>query len=69
MKNKIGSIGPIITLESKIAEAFSRKLTTALLLFLSGILLLLVVGFAQGHGDIIHNAAHDTRHSSGFPCH
>jgi cobalt transporter subunit CbtB len=21
------------------------------------------------HLDLVHNAAHDTRHSSGFPCH
>ncbi|MFZ6765277.1 CbtB domain-containing protein [Pseudoroseomonas sp. WGS1072] len=25
------------------------------------------VGFA--HNDLLHNAAHDTRHSNGFPCH
>ena len=25
------------------------------------------VGFAQN--DLLHNAAHDTRHSNGFPCH
>jgi cobalt transporter subunit CbtB len=26
-----------------------------------------VVGLS--HIDIAHNAAHDTRHSAGFPCH
>jgi cobalt transporter subunit CbtB len=25
------------------------------------------VGFS--HIDVAHNAAHDTRHSAGFPCH
>jgi cobalt transporter subunit CbtB len=25
------------------------------------------VGFS--HIDIVHNAAHDARHSAGFPCH
>ncbi|MFL2739081.1 MAG: CbtB domain-containing protein [bacterium] len=28
-----------------------------------------VVGFAQGSGGILHNAAHDTRHAATFPCH
>ena len=32
-----------------------------------GLIILSVVAFAPL--DIIHNAAHDARHSSGFPCH
>lgn len=32
-----------------------------------GALLLWGVGFAGS--DVLHNAAHDTRHSIGFPCH
>ena len=35
--------------------------------FLLGIFLLLGVGFAGP--NIIHNAAHDTRHANIFPCH
>jgi cobalt transporter subunit CbtB len=31
--------------------------------------LLLVVGVGLAHADKLHNAAHDTRHSIGFPCH
>ena len=38
-------------------------LTTALL----GAFVIFGVGFA--HSDILHNAAHDTRHATGFPCH
>ena len=34
---------------------------------LFGILILGVVGFS--HIDVVHNAAHDTRHSNAFPCH
>lgn len=31
---------------------------------------LVVVGFVGfSHIDVVHNAAHDTRHSNGFPCH
>lgn len=34
---------------------------------LMGLSLVYFAGFS--HLDLIHNAAHDTRHSSGFPCH
>ncbi len=34
---------------------------------LFGLIILSIVGFAPL--EVIHNAAHDTRHSSGFPCH
>lgn len=32
-----------------------------------GVSLLFVAGFA--HSQLMHDAAHDTRHSIGFPCH
>jgi cobalt transporter subunit CbtB len=32
-----------------------------------GVFLLWGVGFS--HIDVVHNAAHDTRHSNAFPCH
>jgi len=38
-----------------------------LLAFTLGILLLYAIGFAQT--EILHDAAHDTRHSFMFPCH
>ena len=34
---------------------------------LMGLSLVYFAGFS--HLDVVHNAAHDTRHSSGFPCH
>jgi cobalt transporter subunit CbtB len=34
---------------------------------LMGLTLVYFAGFS--HLNVIHNAAHDTRHSSGFPCH
>lgn len=42
--------------------ALQSLLAMALGLFIVG-----VVGFS--HIDVIHNAAHDVRHSNGFPCH
>lgn len=36
---------------------------------LLGLFILYGVGFALGQGDVLHNAAHDTRHTMAFPCH
>ncbi|UPG72425.1 CbtB-domain containing protein [Roseomonas gilardii subsp. gilardii] len=44
-----------------------RAALAALLSAALGAVLLWGVGFA--HADALHNAAHDTRHSNGFPCH
>ena len=38
-----------------------------LLPLILGIALVLVIGFAGS--ETLHDAAHDLRHSSGFPCH
>jgi cobalt transporter subunit CbtB len=39
-------------------------------LALAGLLGLFVVGFLGfSHMDVVHNAAHDYRHSMAFPCH
>lgn len=32
-----------------------------------GLALIFAAGFAETH--VLHNAAHDARHSAGFPCH
>jgi cobalt transporter subunit CbtB len=39
----------------------------ALLAALLGAFIVLGVGFS--HASALHNAAHDVRHSNGFPCH
>ena len=39
----------------------------ALLAMALGVLIVGVVGFS--HISVVHNAAHDTRHSNAFPCH
>ena len=39
-------------------------------LALAGLLGFFVVGFVGfSHLDVVHNAAHDYRHSMAFPCH
>jgi cobalt transporter subunit CbtB len=39
----------------------------AALAILFGLLIVGLTGFS--HLEVIHNAAHDTRHSNAFPCH
>jgi cobalt transporter subunit CbtB len=45
----------------------SQRLAVGLVALVLGFTLIGTVGFAQ---DLrLHNGAHDTRHSLGFPCH
>ncbi len=48
----------------------TKAATTPLSIFLMaalGVSIILMAGFA--HSATIHDAAHDVRHASGFPCH
>ena len=47
--------------------SISQRLTAGLLALFLGLVLVGGVGFASNMR--IHNGAHDTRHSLGFPCH
>ena len=50
------------------SQSVSRSDTfAAIFAALLGAFVIWAVGFS--HIEIVHNAAHDTRHSSGFPCH
>ena len=49
---------PVVASESKVSSV------AAILL---GGLFIFLIGFSQI--EVVHNAAHDTRHSSAFPCH
>ena len=57
------------SLDTSDARVFSQRLITAVLMLSVGMVLLFAVGFAQGSGNFMHNAAHDTRHAATFPCH
>jgi cobalt transporter subunit CbtB len=47
--------------------SLSQRLAAGLIALVLGFVLLGTIGFAQ---DVrLHNGAHDTRHSLGFPCH
>ena len=45
----------------------SARIICAVVAIALGMTILSVVGFAPN--DFIHAAAHDVRHSAGFPCH
>jgi cobalt transporter subunit CbtB len=50
-----------------VAAGQVSRLTQSLMAMALGIFIVGVVGFS--HIDVIHNAAHDVRHSNAFPCH
>ena len=54
-------------LPAHIANLDTARFLPALSAMLLGFVLVLVVGFAPI--PEVHNAAHDTRHTSAFPCH
>jgi cobalt transporter subunit CbtB len=47
--------------------ALSQRIVLGFACFFVGSLMVFGVGLAQD--DRMHNAAHDTRHAIGFPCH
>lgn len=47
--------------------SLSQRLVAGLLALALGLVLLVGTGFAGDY--LLHNGAHDTRHSMGFPCH
>ena len=51
-------VGPSLATRAKAAAA---------IVFMMGAGIVFMVGFA--HSDVMHNAAHDTRHTLAFPCH
>jgi len=48
-------------------SAVDSHALTAVGMILAGVVLMLCVGFAPVAE--VHNATHDTRHATGFPCH
>ena len=69
MTNKTIAALATASLEKSDAVVSSQRITTGVLMLLTGAVLLFAVGFVQGSGNFIHNAAHDSRHAATFPCH
>jgi cobalt transporter subunit CbtB len=57
----------IDAIASTVSTRLGDRLLAGLLTLTFGLLLLAGAGFAGS--DVVHNAAHDTRHALGFPCH
>jgi len=55
------------TTSSTTTATQAQRLTAAVSAMILGACLVYFAGFS--HIDAVHNAAHDTRHSSAFPCH
>ena len=51
----------------RVALGVQEKVITVVVLALLGVFVVWGVGFAQS--SLLHNAAHDSRHSIAFPCH
>jgi len=56
-----------MTTTTKTAARVDTNIATIALVFLMGATMVFVAGFAQS--ATLHDAAHDVRHASGFPCH
>lgn len=50
-----------------IAAGQVGRLSQTLMAMVLGLFVVGMVGFS--HIDVVHNAAHDVRHSNAFPCH
>jgi len=59
--------GSIAQAKAKPANVSASNALAALFAAILGLALLFAAGFAETH--VLHNAAHDARHSAGFPCH
>jgi cobalt transporter subunit CbtB len=63
----------ILTVDRKVARevvgtrSVSARIISAVVAVALGMTIISVIGFAPN--DFIHAAAHDVRHSAGFPCH
>ena len=47
----------------------SEHITLGAVMLIAGTLLIFAVGFSEGAGGFLHNAAHDTRHAVTIPSH
>lgn len=56
-----------MTTVSNTLASTQERLAIGAMALLLGTFMLLGIGFA--HSEVVHNAAHDTRHALTFPCH
>jgi len=54
---------------SVVPRTVGRSETLIAALFAAPLGLIVIWGVGFSHIAVVHNAAHDVRHSNGFPCH
>ncbi|MAY61285.1 MAG: cobalt transporter [Rhizobiales bacterium] len=54
------------SISSVVPQTDARRIAGMMALLLGG---LMIFGVGLAHSSALHDAAHDTRHSYGFPCH
>lgn len=71
METAVGCDGQEMKMMMTIAKTCASEKTTTLLSVLGMALLGLMIVVAAGHAQsaTLHDAAHDVRHATGFPCH
>jgi len=67
MSNSVNNIMNNGTLSHSASRTRGHRLMVTFGSILMGLSLVYFAGFS--HMELVHNAAHDTRHSAGFPCH
>ncbi len=65
--NRVSTEGDMTTRIVSTSVFVSQRILLGFVCFFMGSFLVFGVGLAQD--DRLHNAAHDTRHAIGFPCH
>jgi cobalt transporter subunit CbtB len=65
MPISVETIQPPVAVSRPLVQV--RTWPAALAAILLGVVILYAAGIASA--PLLHNAAHDTRHSQGFPCH
>jgi cobalt transporter subunit CbtB len=67
MQTRTRDAPAIAAASSGARSARGESLLAAALAAVLGAVIVGIVGFA--HLDVLHDAAHDVRHTNGFPCH
>ncbi|ACI57964.1 cobalt transporter subunit CbtB [Rhizobium leguminosarum] len=57
----------IVSFPARRATASATRLLHSAIAACLGLVIVGFVGFS--HIEVVHNAAHDTRHANAFPCH
>jgi cobalt transporter subunit CbtB len=60
-------VQPAYAAPVSVAAKGASTIVQAALAMALGLFVVFMVGFS--HIDVLHNAAHDVRHSNAFPCH